>query len=85
MQDGKRLEAFNLLYALNFLVKERPIVTRIWLFANCVRAMLRMTLLVLPPTIFTIVTSEMQEVNATRLKRFLKFYHGYRYNNVSYS
>ena len=67
-------EAFRLLSQRLLLVEERPVVTRFWLFTNCVWALLCCKLLALPVCIWSVLQGRIREENAKRLTRFRSFY-----------
>jgi hypothetical protein len=69
-----RKAMFDLLLRLVWLVEEKPVVTRFFLFAPCCFALLRMILLGLPVTIFSAGALGMETDNSKRLKAVRAFY-----------
>ena len=49
-------QLYFILYKLVLEVEEKPIITRFWLFRECVVALLRMKLLGLPSSVFSVGT-----------------------------
>ena len=66
-----RARVYQVLYRHVLQVEERPVVTRFWLFTNCVFCFLRMSVLRLPAGLFDLsCTSE----SSNRLKAFQKWW-----------
>ena len=65
---------YRLLYKYVLMLEEKPVVTLLWLFINCVYGLLRMQILGLPSTIFTLRTTSPKQENQKRLVAFKKFY-----------
>ena len=66
--------AFRVLSTCCLLVQERPVVTRFFLFTQCVWGLLRMVLLRLPVEIFSLSPARIWEQTSLRTKRFQAFY-----------
>ena len=67
-------DTFELLKRLIYLVEEKPVVTRFFLFAPCCFALLRMMLLDLPPDLCSAGTLKPEAESAKRLKSVRRFY-----------
>ncbi len=65
---------FDLLHRLIYLVEEKPVVTRFFLFAPCCFALLRMMLLDLPAGLLSVGTLNPEIESAKRLKLVKAFY-----------
>ena len=67
-------KAHQVLHRLIILVEEKPIVTRFFLFANCVHTLLLMRLLQLPSSIFNTGAVQPRQENGKRLQRYKQFH-----------
>ncbi|CAK0814231.1 unnamed protein product, partial [Prorocentrum cordatum] len=76
--EGDRPKACGEVYvALHKLVlrcESKPIRSRFWLFAECVATLLRMKLIGLPSSVFTLQTIKPRAENQTRLRKFREWY-----------
>ena len=66
-------EIYGALYRRILKVEERPVITRFWLFSQCVMVLLSMELIGLPWDIFKVRTSSLRKDTAKRMARV----HGY--------
>ena len=69
-----RCEMFVTLHRLILQIQDRPIVTRFWLFTECVFTLARAKLLGLPGSIFTLRTVKPQMINQKRIKNVQSYY-----------
>jgi hypothetical protein len=67
-------KVFQLLYRLVLQVQSKPIVTRFFLFTECVNTLLLLDILGLPSTIFMVKTSQPQPLNSKRLRLIGKYF-----------
>ena len=67
---------YRTLYKFVLKVEERPIVTRFWLFSDCVHTLLRAKLLDIPVDCFALHTVHPHKENSKRLAKFRAFYIG---------
>ncbi len=67
-------QVYSMLYRLILKVEEKPIVTRFFLFGECVFTLLRMKLLGLPDSVFEVGTKQPRKENKKRLEAFKSWY-----------
>ena len=67
-------QVYAMLYKYCIILDEKPITSRFWTFASCVGALLRMLLLGLPDSIFSVSTLKLRQDNQKRFSAFRKFY-----------
>ena len=65
---------YDLLYKHVMRIDSKPVVTRFWMFAHCIFALLLMKTLGLPASIFSTNLVQPQVANAARLARFKAWY-----------
>lgn len=73
-QASIRADVFQLLYRLILRIASKPIVTRFFLFTECIFALVLMDLLQIPKHIFEVCQSRPREQNIKRLQRVAKFF-----------
>ena len=68
-----RANAYCILYRWLLKVEEKPVITRFWLFTECVFCFLRMSLLQIPMSLFSVKSGNENEVRMARVAAwFLK-------------
>ncbi len=67
-------QVYAMLYRLLLKVEEKPIVTRFFLFGECVFTLLRMKLLGVPDSVFQVGTKQPRKENKKRLVAFKAWY-----------
>lgn len=65
-----RSAAFELIHRFVLKIEEKPVVTRFFLFAPCVNALVLMKILQLPASVFRLAWTRARENNQRRLKSF---------------
>ena len=74
VREEVRRRACGVLIKHLFVVEEKPVVTRFWLFSSCVNRMLCMLLIGLPPDIFKLSAGRAAQEGQKRLSRFMTYY-----------
>ena len=67
-------KVYSMLFELLIVAQEKPIVTRLFLFAKCVFTLLLMRLLGVPVSVFTLDTKAPYPANQKRLDGFKEWY-----------
>ena len=70
----RRGDIYAELYRLTFLSEKHPIITRFFLFTDCIHALLRIIMLDIPVNIFRTTTKTPGIENGVRLKKLVAFY-----------